>query len=512
MRRSKISALIIACAPGLTSAEEPLTAIDWLQEPAPVTVAQPWIEPLYRPGAGATDQDGASVPGVDVTPLAAAQPDAVGLLPSTSTGLPLSLWQASTTEDVIGRIDRLPNATLPALQALIYTVLLAEADPPSDTEATAAFLHARVDALQAYGAVDAALALVERAGPQTPLLFDDWLDLSLLRGTEQSVCEVLAQNPTLTDDLGARVFCLVRTGDWPTAALIFDTGRTLNQLDPANIEQLALFLDPEFGSTGLDLPPPRSVTPLLFRLYEANGAPLPTRSLRLEFAAADLRGTNGWRSEIEAAERLARTGALPANRLLGLYTARRPAASGGIWDRVEHLQVFDRAMIAGDETRIAQSLPIVWEDMLDAGLGVMFATLYGDRLARLSLPGLDQTVHGISLLSQSYARHTGKVQSRSAQFLDGVALGSPDVNLAVTPTEMAIARAFEQTLPARRYAGALSQGKLGEVILDVIIDLDRAVSGRSAQIEGTLATLRFVGLEDVARQAALQILLLPPSS
>ncbi|MEL7013608.1 MAG: hypothetical protein AAFO72_10050, partial [Pseudomonadota bacterium] len=392
MRRSSLCVLI-ALAPGLATADEPLSAIDWLQEPAPVTIAQPWIEPLDGPGSISTDPYGAVVPGVDVIPLGAAQPDAVGLLPSSSTGLPLSLWRASTTDDVIARIDRLPSATVPALQALIYTVLLAEADPPSDTQANAPFLHARVGALRAYGAVDAALALVERAGPQTPLLFDDWLDLSLLRGTEQGACEVLAQNLILTDDLGARVFCLVRTGDWPTAALTFDTALTLNQLETASIEQLALFLDPEHGSTGLDLPPPRETTPLLFRLYEANGAPLPTRSLRLEFAAADLRGTTGWRSEIEAAERLARTGALPANRLLGLYTARRPAASGGIWDRVAHLQAFDRAMIAGDEARVAQSLPIVWEDMLDAGLGVVFATLYGDRLARLSLPGLDQTVH-----------------------------------------------------------------------------------------------------------------------
>ena len=48
------------------------------------------------------------------------------------------------------------------------------------------------------------------------------------------------------------------------------------------------------------------------------------------------------------------------------------------------------------------------------------------------------------------------------------------------------------------------------VFLVVIIDVYRAVAGQSAQIDGKLATLRFVGLEDVARQVALQILLLPP--
>ncbi len=509
MKRSRTS-LALCLLGTAVAAEEPLSAIDWLKEPAPVTVAQPLIAPLDE-GLETTDPDhtGATVPGVAVTPLGDAQADAVGLLPSATTGLPVTLWQASRTDDIVTRLDRLPDAPLPALQALIYTLLLAEADPPSDTTNNTRLLKARLDALQRYGAVDAAHALVERAGPETPLLFNEWLDLSLLRGSEQHVCESLATKPRLSDDYGARVFCLVRTGDWPTAALIYDTALIVGELDPVSVEQLALFLDPEYGSTGIDLPPPREMTPLLFRLYEANGAPLPTRTLPRKFAAADLRGTTGWRSEIEAAERLARTGALPANRMLGLYTARRPAASGGVWDRVQALQAFDRAMLSGDEIRIAKTLPMVWEDMLDAGLGVVFATLYGERLSRLDLSGLEQTVHGIGLLSPAAAAHTGKLRNRSARFLDGVALGAVDASLAQTPMEEAIARAFAEATPARRYAGPLSEGKLGEVILDVITDLHRAMEGRSTQIDGPLATLRFVGLEDVARQAALQILLLP---
>lgn len=508
MRRSSACFLIALC-PGTVWANEPLSAIDWLKEPAPVTVAQPLIEPLGEPEPVFPSQDGALVPGVDVTPLDDAKPDAVGLLPSANTGLPTSLWQASETADLMALLERLPDAPLPALQALLYTLLLAEADPPDDAGPDAAFLRARIHALEKYGAVDAALALIERAGPRSSLLFDDWMELSLLRGTEQQACEALSDEPTLTQDYGARVFCLVRTRDWPTAALIYDTALIIDQLDPLSIEQLGLFLDPEFGGTGIDLPPPREMTPLLFRLYEANGAPMPTRSLPRRFAVADLRGTSGWRTEIESAERLARAGALPANRLLGLYTARRPAASGGIWDRVQHLQAFDRAMLSGDVDKLSAALPVVWEDMSSAGLGVVFATLYGDRLARFDLPGLSQTVHGIALLSPSFKSHTGTLQSRSARFLDSVALGDPDTSLATTPTEQAIARAFEEPVPARRYAGALSEGKLGEVILDVIIDLNRAISGRSAQIDGALSTLRFVGLEDVARQTALQILLLP---
>ncbi len=477
-----------------------------------MTVAQPLIEPIGEPQPQIGSGEGATVPNVDVQPIdTSAKVDAVGLLPSASTGLPLTLWQASATEDIISRLGNLPDTPLPALQALIYTLLLAEADPPADAAANARFLHARVDALQRYGAIDAALALVERAGPETPLLFDDWMQLSLLRGTEQQACNALAQDPTLSESYGTRVFCLVRTGDWPTAALIYDTALIIGQLDPASTEQLALFLDPEFGGSGIDLPPPRDMTPLLFRLYEANGNPLPTRSLPRAFAAADLRGTTGWRAEIEAAERLARTGALPANRLLGLYTARKPAASGGVWDRVRHLQAFDSAMLSGDTTRIATSLPVVWKDMLAADLGIVFATLYGERLSRLALPGLEDMVQTIGLLSPSYASlpAPGEAASQQARFLQGLAKGQPDASLAQSPTQEAIARAFATPTPARKYAGPLSEGKLGQVILNVITDLNRAVSGRSGQIEGALSTLRYAGLEDVARQTALQILLLP---
>ena len=508
MRRSN-PWLIFACLPVFAWAEDPLSAIDWLKEPPPITVAQPLIEPIGEPKAF----QGTHVPSVDVTPLGGARADAVGLLPSGTTGLPLSLWESSTTQEVIERIERLPHMPLPALQALIYTLLLAEADPPSDTAENARFLHARVDALQHYGAVDAALSLVERAGTETSILFDDWMRLSLLRGTEQKACRLLSDNPMLSDSYETRVFCLVRTGDWPTAALIYDTAAITGNLDPDTADQLALFLDPELAEDALDLPPPRNVTPLLFRLHEANGSPLPTRPLPREFAAADLRGTMGWRAEIEAAERLARTGALPANRLLGLYTSRRPAASGGIWDRVAALQEFDRAMLSGDDVRIAAALPDTWNDMKSAGLSVVFATLFGERLARHNLPGLDGTVYEIGLLSPSYeALSTPRdTPTRHARFLEGVALGQPDASLAQTATEQAIARAFDATAPARKYAEPLSEGKLGQTILDVITDLNRSVLGQSGQIDSALATLRFVGLEDVARQTALQILLLPPS-
>ncbi|WP_397543941.1 hypothetical protein, partial [Roseovarius salis] len=422
MKRSS-AILTLSLLPAAAAAEPPLSAIDWLAEPAPVTVAQPLLQPLGQ----APVSDGVKVPDVTVTPLDTARADAVGLLPTSTTGLPRDLWAASATGRLEALLDDLTSRPPPAVQALYYTLLLAEADPPADAGAHARFLRARLAALRRFGAVDAALALVERAGPATPALFDTWLDLALLKGTENAPCAALARTPGLSERYASRIFCMARAGEWSTAALTYDTARAVGALTPRETTLLGRFLDPATPEEGAGLAPPREMTPLLFRLYEAAGDPMPTRSLPRAFAVADLRGTMGWKAEIEAAERLARTGALPANRLLGLYTERAPAASGGVWDRVEAIQTFDAA-VESDAAAMAAALPGAWQAMSDAGLGVVFATLYGADLAKANLPDHAALAHEIVLLSPTYesaARMPGP-QTRLRRFLDGLASGAPD--------------------------------------------------------------------------------------
>ncbi|MEQ8292214.1 MAG: hypothetical protein RIA08_08410 [Roseovarius sp.] len=489
--------------PGMALAEEPLSAIDWLNQPAPVSVAQPLVQPLANPPV----TEGVTVPSVTVLPLDDVRPDAVGLLPSSTTGLPRSLWSASETDTLVAQLARLGDTPLPAIQALYYTLLLAEADPPADAADNARFLRARVDVLRRYGAVDAALALLERAGAGTPLLFDEWLDLALLKGTEDDPCRALADTPDLSESYAARIYCIARAGDWSTAALTYDTANALGSLDAHESQLLARFLDPETAD-GADLPPPRHMTPLIFRLFEANGMPLPTRNLPREYAVADLRGTMGWKAEVEAAERLARTGALPANRLLGLYTDRDPAASGGVWERVRAVQAFDAALASGDKAAIARTLRNAWQHMRENGLAVAFAALYGADLAKLDDPsGLAHEVALLSPVYESAAKAPGE-QTRRLTFLEGLARGTPEPSLAANATESAIARAFAARKVPPDHAGPLNEGRLGQGILAAAMQLQGATPGQTRDLEAALATLRVVGLEDVARQAALQILLL----
>ena len=504
----RISLFLAALAlPIEAAAQQPLSAIDWLDTQTAVPVAQPLQPEAEEPPV----TDNAETPGVEVTPLTDARADAVGLLPTATTGLPRTLWSSSPQSVLIPLLKQMDAHPLPAIQALNYTLLLAEADAPAEATANSEFLRARIHALVGYGAVEPARALLERAGPDTPALFDPWLSLTLLTGDEDQPCAMLRNRPQLSNDYGARVYCTARAGDWDTAALTYDTAVALGTLKGKEAKLLAQYLDPEMIEASPIPAPPKTPTPLVFRLFEASGAPLPTRRLPVAFAMADLRGTTGWKAELEAAERLTRTGALPASRFLGLFTERQPAASGGIWDRVDAIQDFDKALFRRSPEDVAAALPEAWAAAKAQSLEVPFAQLFTEGLMELELTGEAQALaRDIVLLSPDYELAASKLSSRTAQdkLLIGIARGAPEAQDANTELERAIVAGFAAQSPIPEHDTLLKQGKLGETILRASLLLGHGTTGSERHVTEALATLRAVGLEDTARRAALQMLLL----
>lgn len=496
-------------------AAQPLSAIDWLNEqsslplpqirPGEVVPADPL--PLTEPAVTQT----AVIPDVTVTPLDRAGLDAVGLLPASVSGLPIGLWRGSQTAELVRLLDQPARAGLPAMQALLYTVLLAEADAPSDAGRDSRFLQARIDALMRLGAVEPAQAMLERAGPENPALFTRWFDATLLTGAEDTACAALMRAPHLSPSYAAQIFCTARRGDWRGAMLTLETARALEALPAFEADLLARFMDPELFE---DEPLPRAPvrpSPLVFRLYEALGEPLPTAPLPRAFAVAELRDTAGWRSQIEAAERLASTGALAPNRLLGLYSERKPAASGGMWDRVAAVQSFDAAMRNGDPEAVARVLPRVWAAMQAADLGVAFASLYSPALMQMPLAGTaGELAYRIALLGPYYekaAQSLGEAHP-DLQFVTALARGQLADISPVGPVQQAIADGFASTQAPDPMQQLLTEQRLGETILRMIHMIQRAAQGDPADLGAGLATLRSVGLEDTARRAALQLILL----
>ena len=132
-------------------AEAPLSAIDWLsQSVATPAVAAVPPEPAVSGNALPSD--------VAVTVIGSPSPDAVGLLSSQVTGLPRNLWGLGLTDEIAALITKERADTLPALQQLLITILVAETDAPADSGGSGVLLLSRIDKLLEMGALDQAEA------------------------------------------------------------------------------------------------------------------------------------------------------------------------------------------------------------------------------------------------------------------------------------------------------------------------------------------------------------------
>ncbi|MEM1074223.1 MAG: hypothetical protein AAF665_12175 [Pseudomonadota bacterium] len=486
--------------------DQPLSVIDWVKrnphQPAMTSAIVPnRFEPPVTPNALA--------PEVTVQPLAQAALRIIGLVPASVTGLPQSLWSGSTSMGLTAQLKEVPNYRLPAAQALLYTLLLTEATAPGDNpDAEAALTLARANTLVRFGAHDAAIALLEQSDVTgNAKLFSAFTDLALMTGEEDTACAILAAQPHLSPSLTHKAFCAARRGDWPTAALLYDSGRSLDTITGADALAMERFLHTESFEGAPPLPRPKAITPLLFRLHEAVGEPLPTGTLPRAYAVADLRDLAGWKTQLDAAERLATTGALPANRLLGLYTARVPAASGGVWNRVSAVQRFETALRTRSTEAIAKSLPPAWNAMEAVGLELVFAEIFAEPVARYTLDGdAGEIAMRMAFLSPDYVTAAGQKDAPSV--LAGIALGKTEALSAQSPREQAVLNGFDQSFAREDYLRMAQNERMGEAILRALSLLEDGAAGDPLAMTEALATLRAFGLEDTVRRTALQVLLL----
>tara|TARA_R110000796_G_scaffold59405_1_gene136946 strand:+ start:2215 stop:3780 length:1566 start_codon:yes stop_codon:yes gene_type:complete len=487
----------------------PLSVIDWLGErPKPTPKRS---RPPPKPAEAPVAKSALPSP-VSVNKLGQGRPRAIGLVPAKVTGLPQDIWSRSSASQIAQQLDRLPELHLPAAHTLLFTLLLAEATAPEDDAKQGdALALARVSKLMDAGALDPALSLIEQAGVATSQdHFKLWMDISLLLGTEDRACELLQDKPFLSSDYGVRILCSVRSGKWENAALTLGAIQALQLLPPDDLALLDRFLNPDLYDGAVPLPTPRSISPLSFRLFEAIGEAKSTRNLPPKFAVSDLRDIAGWKAQLDAAERLTRIGALPDNRFLGIYTSRDPAASGGVWDRVEALQRFDTALYSGSADAVAKTLSGAWHAMTEAEVEISFAALYAERLRSVPLKGPSTVLRDhIMLLSPLYETlQTAHTESTEMQFLKSIARGEPPQAIPDIRQAAAIASAFSDPSPRSDWIGEARNGQLGSAILHTIGLLEEGARGDTFALRDALSTLRALGLEDTARRASLQVLLL----
>ena len=505
-----LTAALAQAAPDVTApapqadvmGDGPRSAIDWLTDPASL------MRLIIEPEA---EREQSREP-IQTTLLGGPTLGGVGLLSPLITGLPQDTFSNARPERLLTLVSDLRPSDLPALQDLALVLLLAELTPPTTADGGTALLRTRVERLIAFGAIDQAQALLELAGADTPKLFDLWFDVSLLSGDDAQACATLRKAPDLTRDLGARVFCLSRGDDWAAGSLTLEAGRALGAISTADALLLSQFLDPE-AYEGTPLPPlPATMTPLRFRLLDGLGEPPATLALPLAYAVSDLRDTIGWKAQIEAAERLVRTQAIAPERLRALYTARKPAASGGVWDRATAFQAFDTALQSGDPGAIANALPEVWAAMSRAGLQVPFARMFGADLTDLPLaPAAAQLAFKIGLLSKDFEKVAVSAERSDLPrdvFARSIAMGVAGDPRGLGPLAEAITLGFSLSQVPEPFATLVADDRLGEALLRVLLLLQDGAQSDPGDIAAALVLLRTNGLEPVARQAALQLLLM----
>ncbi|MBY5932811.1 hypothetical protein KUV51_07350 [Tateyamaria omphalii] len=507
--RNRLTSLLAALLCAGTSlgaqneATAPLSVIDWLDTQGAIDAALPTPE---EPDV----TDSGNVPQVTVQPLRTDAAQRVGLAPSNITGLPDTLWQKTDARTLSRAINALPDAPLPALQNLILTLLLAEANPPAGEAHL--FDLARVDALSRFGALDPALALLEQTAiDKRAAKLARYMDLSLVSGDPSTACGLILANPKLSPGKAHEVFCNARAGNWEDAVLVLGTARVLELIPEDQAAALERFLDPELFEGEPPLPVPATPDPLTFRLFEAIGTPIPTRTWPLVYANADLSANAGWKAQLEAAERLAQRGALGDNRLLGLYTQRQPAASGGVWDRAAAIQRFETALGTGSPSAVSKTLPAAWRAMDDIGLKTVFAKLFAEDLTKLVLSGPTADIaFDVALLSPAYETAETHFPSRALQrpAMAAVARGDVPEGLTSDGVEGAVLAAFSDAAPDPGIVAAAQAGELGLALANTISLTHGGASGDVARLTTGLATLRALGLEDVARRTALQVMLL----
>ncbi len=473
----------------------PLSAIDWLSNSVALPEGQ---------SAPAAEEPQAMLPdAVTVLPLDVPLADAAGIMPASDLGLDAGLWGRSSAAELARSLGRMPEGadTPPSLRRFLSALLQAGFEPPIDAAVDDTFFLARIDWLLSHGYLEPAAALIDMAGQAEPRRFRRAFDIALLSGTETEACRQIVEAPD-TSTYPARIFCQARLGQWEVAALTLGNAEALGILTPEEDQLLLHFLDPELFE-GEPIPaPPRVPSPLLFRLYEAVGERQATDAMPLAYAWADISETVGWKARLRAAERLTAGGAMAFKDLASIMQEREPAASGGVFDRAAAIQDYIDAPGA-------RTLQEAWHAAHVGG--------YSAEFARWVTGSLDTSLDGsakhdafeIALLAGRYdlAARFAEKQGKEP-FLVALANGTGAAPLADDVLSRAVVRGLAAIGPGPAYRALIEDDRKGEALLRALQQLMDGAAGNPRATSQSLALLRKLGLEGLARQVAVELILI----
>jgi hypothetical protein len=329
---------------------------------APAGPAEPAESPAASPGA------------VEVAPLQAPDPSAVGTLTDGAEGsYGVDLWRGSTRAQIERLIPLLePARGSAATRRMQVRLLRTAAAVPAGQPTVKSLLGLRVERLVALGQVQAGLDLAQLAPPtlSDPRLARAAADAAWLRGDTAAGC-ALAQRWVREDLdpywLKAGFLCRVAENDFAAAALSLTLLREQGIDDPGFLTLADLLVNPR-------APKLESLTrpsPLNLALLRASKRPVPADAYAdappaVQAALLDLPGGEP-DLRVAAAEGAVATGALAGEALAKAYAAvpfstdekRDPAATAA---KLETNQPRVRALLY--QAAAAQSVPVARAEAL----------------------------------------------------------------------------------------------------------------------------------------------------
>jgi len=202
---------------------------------------------------------------------------------------------------------------------------------------------------------------------------------------------------------------------------------------------------------------------------------------------------------------LSLTGAIPENQILGIYTNHSPGVSGGIWDRVKVIKDLDAAL--DGKENFEEHFQDAWKVFKQTNHLTVFAKLFGLRVFEDTLsPKSKKIAANLLLLTNNFKLTEGYWNPSDIRF--GLTTGDFSRVTVIDETEKIILQIFTEPSMPFLVEQKLNQGKLGEVILNALLQFEMGIEGNLKDLSESLSTLNLIGLETTARRAALTHLVL----
>jgi hypothetical protein len=220
---------------------------------------------ILQPAAG--DRGGSPV---EIEELAAPDPNAAGALPPGMRPLGPGMWKTLSADELNEKLNRLPAFERSAvMQTLTKRMLLSPSAGPKDgkRDGVADWYVARLRALNARGAWDAALALAEFGPSADPVVAGEAFAARLAARPADETCIGLQEFEAQPEGLfwaQLRVYCQLASGDQAGAQLALDVLREKGASDPSFEAAAAKLLDAK--SPAAVPPPSTAIQAAIWRL------------------------------------------------------------------------------------------------------------------------------------------------------------------------------------------------------------------------------------------------------